>query len=240
MGEAERSRILIVEGHQTRERLRQSLSVLPVELCELESAEEALAELRDRVPDLMLAEIRLPDASGFSLCRRVRETTEGRTIPIILMSSWASEMDRILAFESGADDFVAKPFFAREFASRVSAVLRRGRVEASDSGEGHRKDADAHSSTSRWQRPVRIDGRLLSLTPREQDILCMLADAEGRVLTRNRLIAGIWGNEAAPSNRNVDAHVKSLRRKLGIARDCVETVRGVGYRFSPSPHLQVG
>ena len=239
MRKAERSRILIVEGQENREQLRQSLAVLPVELCELESAEEALVEVRDHRPDLVLSELRLPDASGFSLCRRLRETKEGRSIPIILMSSWASEMDRILAFEAGADDFVAKPFFAREFASRVSALLRRRRATASEAVEGLRQDANAPSSAACRQRPVRLDGRLLSLTPREQDILCTLADADGRVLTRDRLIAGVWGEQTAPSHRNVDAHVKSLRRKLGIARNAVETVRGVGYRFAPSPDLQI-
>jgi DNA-binding response OmpR family regulator len=154
---------------------------------------------------------------------------------VILVSHWSSEIDRVIAFESGADDFLARPFFGRELSSRVAAVLRRRRErEAVGLSGATERVAPAPASL---HREVRVGGRLLELTPKETAILVHLASSQGAVRSRRQLIDAIWGDEGSPSDRCIDSHVKSLRRKLGAAGAAVETVRGVGYRFAPHPDL---
>jgi DNA-binding response OmpR family regulator len=152
-----------------------------------------------------------------------------------MVTDHASEIDRVLAFEAGVDDFLPKPFYGRELASRVGAVLRR----SGGAGERHEVpgyDPAAHAlvSVRAADGAVLVGDRRIDLTPREYHLLTSLISQAGRVVTRRQLIALVWGSDSAHTDRVVDAHVKSIRRKLGEARDCVETVRGVGYRFSDS------
>jgi DNA-binding response OmpR family regulator len=242
MSPPDRSRVLVADAEQSeRERVRESLAVSPVELVEASSVDEAIALLDSTPLDLVITELQLPEASGYVLCRHMRERSGADYVPVIVVSTWNTESDRILAFECGADDFVAKPFFARELSSRVEAVLRRRRdrlgvdSESEDGALGSR----AHPMGPRRLREVLLDGEPLQLTPKERALLGTLAQAGGRVLSRTELIERVWDGAAAPSNRSVDSHIKSLRRKLAAAMDCVETVRGVGYRFTTDPRLEL-
>ena len=239
MSQSDKACVLVVDPVQTdRARLRDCLADSQVELIEVTSMAEALWHLEPNLPDLVITELDLPDASGFALCRHMREQPAAKYVPVIMLATWTSEFDRILAFECGADDFVPKPFFARELSSRVEAVLRRRRsCEPSDSSE--RSQMPAEPSGTRPPREVLFDGHALRLTPKERALLGALARAGGRVLSREDLIEQVWGAVAAPTSRSVDSHIKSLRRKLARASACIETVRGVGYRFAPHPELEL-
>jgi DNA-binding response OmpR family regulator len=232
--------ILIVDGsRESRAELRDALDTTPVHFDEVESVAEALDMAAITRLDLILSEVKLPDASGFSLCRTLREDARSFDLPVILVSSWASELDRVIAFECGADDFLARPFFDRELNSRVGAVLRRKGRRSPLPRElaAHAMDRPARSIV---YRTVRVEGRILDLTPKESAILVQLATCGGAVRSRRQLVEAVWADKRPlPADRCIDSHVKSLRRKLGSAGDCVETIRGIGYRYSPRPDLEL-
>ncbi len=234
------TQILIVDGSkESRDELRDALDTTPVRFYEVESAAEALDMAAVTRPDLILSEVKLPDASGFSLCRMLREDARYFDLPVILVSSWASELDRVIAFESGADDFLARPFFGRELTSRVGAVLRRKGKQGSRSREIAARSADRTPHATGY-RTVRVAGRILDLTPKETAILVQLATCGGAVRSRRQLVEAVWaGKRPLPADRCIDSHVKSLRRKLGSGADCVETVRGIGYRYTPHPDIEL-
>lgn len=186
------------------------------------SAEEYLGRA-----DLVLLDLMLPDGSGFDVISTLR--AQGRTTPIIVLSSRDDEADRIAALETGADDYVTKPFSPREVVARVRAVLRR--VAA----PGAALSVEGPLALDEVTRRAKVFERSLELTRVEFDVLACLLQTEGRVYTREQLIDRVWGNGFAITDRTVDSHVKSLRRKLGEAGadpGIIETVRGVGYRIA--------
>lgn len=232
--------ILIADSTDaSRKELREALHPTPVQIDEADSVSAALSAIGASSPDLVVCEVKLPDASGFSLCRQLRENEHHRDLPVILVSHWSTEIDRVIAFECGADDFLGRPFFGRELSSRVAAVLRR-KPERGTGSPAPQLARVATGSAGGPPREIRVGGRILDLTPKESAILVHLANSDGAVRSRRQLIETIWGDESAPSDRCIDSHVKSLRRKLGPAGRSVETVRGVGYRFSPHPDLALG
>ena len=227
-----RKHILVVDGDpEWRQRIAESLAGPQAELKALAGGREAFAYATREKPDLVVTELMLPELSGLGLCRLLREDAALGQTGVVMVTGHASEIDRILAFEAGIDDFLAKPFFARELASRVAAVLRRSKpprdVAPPDEAATHGA-VTLHAPSN----AVLIGERRIDLTPREFHLLSTLIRHAGRVLTRKQLILRIWGVESEHTDRIVDAHVKSIRRKLGEAKECLETVRGVGYRFS--------
>jgi two-component system phosphate regulon response regulator PhoB len=186
------------------------------------------SELR---PDLVLLDWMLPDIQGSDVCRALKAGAETKSIPIIFVTAKAEEIDRVVGFELGADDYVPKPFSVRELLLRVGAVLRRSQP-ASDVGETIefgvlRLDRAAHRA---W-----VEGVETELTPLEFRLLVTLYERRNRVQTRSALLDDVWDIQAELTTRTVDTHVKRLREKLGTARDYIETVRGVGYRFVGTP-----
>ena len=195
-----------------------------VHLC---STGAALRALLKRVElDLILLDLALPDANGLTLATQVRATT---SVPIIMLTGRGSEVDRIVGLEIGADDYVVKPFSVRELLLRVGAVLRRKETASSDFVEfGElRIDPAAHRA---WVADIEI-----ALTTLEFKLLLTLYERKNRVQTRSVLLNDIWGIEADITTRTVDTHVKRLREKLKSVGRYIETVRGVGYRFTESP-----
>ncbi len=192
---------------------------------------EALDIARRTPPSLVILDLMLPGLTGTEVCRRLRADPETRDVPIIMLSAKSEEIDRVVGFEVGADDYVTKPFSARELLLRVRAVLRRAPAPATPEGAVEtpllRIDEDAHR--------VFVSGEEVALTATEFRLLSTLARRSGRVQTRGQLLQDVWDLPPDLNTRTVDTHMKRLREKLGEAATHIETVRGVGYRFTREP-----
>jgi two-component system phosphate regulon response regulator PhoB len=193
------------------------------------SGQEALQHLRRRVPDLVLLDLMLPDVSGTEVCRIVKTDARTRHVPVMMVTAKGDEVDKVVGFELGADDYVTKPFSVRELVLRIRAVLRRA-APARAPGERPpeavgplRVDVDAHRAY--------VEGEEVVLTPLEFRLLVTFMSRVGRVQSREQLLSDVWEMSSELETRTVDTHVKRLREKLGAARDLLETVRGVGYRL---------
>ena len=192
--------------------------------------------IQSNSPDLILLDLMLPDGSGLDFCKRIKSKDKFNNIPIIILTAKDDEVDKVVGFELGADDYVTKPFSVRELILRIKAILKRKTIsshsENVDSNESKefgklKIDADSHE--------VFIDNNEVILTALEFKLLKHLVDRRGRVQTRDQLLSDVWGYSAQITTRTVDTHVKRLREKLGIMGKHVETIRGVGYRFSRTP-----
>lgn len=177
-------------------------------------------------PDLIILDIMLPVIDGFEVCRTLKSDDKTSQIPIIILSAKSQETDKVVGLELGADDYVTKPFSPRELIARIRAILRRG-VERQQS-EVLEKGAMIIDGI---KYKVMVGGEEILLTTTEFKLLEYMARRPGVVLSRYQILDAVSGDEAVVCDRTVDAHVKSLRRKLGTARDYIETVRGAGYRF---------
>ena len=189
---------------------------------------DGLRLLRERRPDLVLLDLMLPDMPGTEVIKVVRQDAQTRELPVIMLTAKTEEVDRVVGFEIGADDYVTKPFSTRELLLRIQAILRRGAKPVSTAGGSFelarlKVDLDAHR--------VWVDGHEVELTMLEFKLLVALYQQRNRVQSRARLLSDVWEMKSDISTRTVDTHVKRLREKLGVAGDYVETVRGVGYRF---------
>ena len=230
---ADRPRVLIAGGSPDWiARIRAALAGGPLELLDATTGSAALGLVGRETEGITLVviEAALDDVSGLALCRRLRESDAGGEMLILLVSRFSDEMDRILAFECGADDFAQDPFFPRELASRVHALLRRGRRPRALEEGGETQVGPLRVDLKKAL--VEIEGRPVPLTWREFEVLRLLAQERGRVVRRVELLGLLLGAPDAASPRLIDTHVKSIRRKLGRAGNLIETVRGVGYRLA--------
>ena len=182
-----------------------------------------LAAARRLRPVACIVDIALPGLEGTEIVRRLR--ADGDWTPVILLTARDDEVDRILGLELGADDYVTKPFSPRELVTRVRALLRR----AAGPPDGERVKTLGPVRLDPARREATVDGRPLSLTPTEFDLLGHLVARPGRVFTREELLAGVWGYASAAGTRTVDVHVAQVRAKLGVAASLIRTVRGIGY-----------
>ena len=192
---------------------------------------EGLRLAQEAHPEVVLLDLLLPDIRGTEVCRALKSDAVTKSIPVIVVSACGDEVDRVVAFELGADDYVIKPFSVRELLLRVRAVLRRPAQPRSNNGSFElgalRVDREAHR--------VWVNDEEVELTPVQFKLLTTLYERGQRVQTRDMLLEQVWGHDAPISSRTVDAHVKRLREKLKEARHYIETVRGVGYRFTEPP-----
>jgi two-component system phosphate regulon response regulator PhoB len=192
------------------------------------SGQQALEALRRTPPDLVVLDLMLPDMPGTEVCRFIRGRPEAADVLVLMLTAKSEEVDRIVGFELGADDYVTKPFSPRELVLRVRALLRRRAGSGSERNllerDEVRVDLDRHRC---W-----VGEQEVGLTAKEFQLLATLMRRPGRVLTRERLLDEIWGSDVTVTMRTIDTHLKRLREKLGAGGDLIETVRGVGYRFS--------
>ncbi|MCB9878522.1 MAG: response regulator [Planctomycetes bacterium] len=194
------------------------------------NGEQGLSRIRTDNPDLVLLDLMLPGMDGVEVCRKVKSDPVTRSIPIIMVTAKSEESDIVLGLGIGADDYIAKPFSPRELIARVKVVLRRGPLRE-QSGGGERVVRGA-LSVDLGRHEARVDEQLISLTPTEMRLLHFLASHPGRVFPRSHLLSRVIGEDAIVTDRNIDVHVRALRQKLGDHANCIETVRGVGYRFA--------
>jgi two-component system phosphate regulon response regulator PhoB len=228
------ARVLVIEDEaDLREVLQYNLAQAGHRPFTAANGEAGLKLALEVRPDIVLLDLMLPDIPGTSIVKSLRREPQTHAVPIIMVTAKAEEVDRIVGFELGADDYVVKPFSLRELMLRIDAVLRRGRTPEQRTIEvGElRIDREAHRVTVGLEE--------ISLTALEFKLLVTLTERRDRVQARGTLLSDVWAIDAEIASRTVDTHVKRLRDKLGTAGRFIETVRGVGYRFSEIPSEEV-
>ena len=183
--------------------------------------------MEQQMPELVLLDIMLPEEDGLHILQRLRAASATRRLPIIMLTAKNAEYDRVIGLDNGADDFISKPFGMLELVARVRAVLRRSGPTDSAAAEYH--IGCLYVCPAR--HIVQVNGENVTLTHKEFELLCLLLENRGIVLTRDTLMARVWGFEFERENRTLDVHIRTLRVKLGDAGSYIETVRGVGYKI---------
>lgn len=178
-------------------------------------------------PELILLDIMLPEEDGLQILKKLRASKHTKGIPVMMLSAKSSEYDKVIGLDMGADDYVPKPFGMMELMSRVKALLRRAKTSQDTSGEY----SIGCLYVSRGRHIVNVKGNPVSLALKEFEILCLLLENRGVVLTRDQMIDKIWGYAFDGESRTVDVHIRMLRQKLGEAGNYIETVRGIGYKI---------
>jgi len=222
-----KGKILIVEDDRDiAEMVEYNLRKEGYETLSAFNGEDGVKLAKKESPDLIILDIMLPIIDGFEVCRILKKEQITADIPVIILSAKSQETDKIVGLELGADDYVTKPFSPRELIARIRAIMRRGRA-LSFSSCIERGDIVIDST----KHKVMVGQKVISLTFTEFRLLEFLARRPGVVFSRDQILDGVIGDDAMVCDRTVDAHVKSLRRKLGTAKDYIETIRGAGYRF---------
>ena len=181
-------------------------------------------------PALVLLDIMLPEEDGLSILRRLRADPATRALPVMMLTAKGTEYDTVIALDAGADDYVPKPFRMMELLSRIRALLRRAEGHSGAELPTDHQIGGLYVSPSR--HVVRVDGTEVSLTLKEFEILCLLLENRGIVLTRDRILDKVWRDGMGRESRTVDVHIRTLRQKLGHAGSVIETVRGIGYKMT--------
>ncbi len=226
-----RRKIVVVEDEENiLEVIAYNLTREGYKVLRATDGEQGLQLIRRERPDLVLLDLMLPGMDGIEVCQRLRSDQLLSDILVIMVTAKSEETDVVLGLGVGADDYIAKPFSPRELVARVRAVLRRGPRQDRDAA-GARLVFE-HLVIDAARHEVLLEGQPVELTPAEFRLLRHLATSPGRVYTREELLQVIGGDETLILERNIDAHVKMVRRKLGAHRGLIETIRGVGYRFN--------
>jgi len=219
--------VMVIEDEkEIRDLLRYNLERAGWRVAAFADGEEGLAQLFASRPDAVVLDLMLPGRNGLEILREVRGEPATADVPVIVLTARGAEMDKLLGFDHGADDYLTKPFSPRELVARLRALLRRAQP--------------AHAEQALECGPLRVDpsareasvgGRRLTLTPREFDLLAFLVRHPGRVVSRDELLRKVWGYDYLGETRTVDVHVRRLRQKLGAPHAFIETVTGAGYKF---------
>lgn len=190
------------------------------------NGETFFAALKDGLPELILLDVMLPGIDGVTILHRLKKDVKTRDIPVIMATAKGAEYDKIESLDLGADDYLVKPFGMMEMVSRVKAVLRRGAPKENSSALSH-----GQLTLNLTEHTVSVEGERVLLTLKEYELLRLFLQNPGRVFTRDQLLQTIWGMDYYGETRTVDVHIRTLRKKLGVENDIIETVRGVGYRL---------
>ena len=222
-------KIYIVEDEpDIRDTLKYNFSNEGFKVFTSPDGEEALSNIKKVLPDVLILDLMLPGVSGLDVCKSIRADDDIKDMSIIMLTAKGEEIDRVIGFELGADDYVTKPFSVRELILRVKVLLKKQRESLVPNKlvtfGPIRIDLDAHE--------LKINDKEIVLTALEFKLLQHLVKRKGRVQTREQLLGDVWGYSAEVTTRTVDTHIKRLREKLGNTSDYIQTIRGVGYRFS--------
>jgi two-component system phosphate regulon response regulator PhoB len=223
-----RPKILVVDDEpEAVELLQFNITQAGYEVLVAADGAEALKKAHSALPSLILLDLMLPEVDGLEVCKMLRRDPATANIPIVMVTAKATEIDKILGLELGADDYITKPFSPRELVLRVKKLLQRGRAATEDSGTY--KFGELMIDTPRHL--VSWRGKSIDLTATEFKLLTILAQRRGRVQSREQLLRDVWEYNSLIDTRTVDTHMRRLREKLGPASKWLDTVRGVGYRF---------
>ena len=225
--------ILVIEDEpDIRKTLEYNISREGHKVLTAGSLHDAEKILQSQSLSLVLLDLMLPDGSGLDFCRKLKTNSKTESIPVIILTAKDDEVDKVVGFELGADDYVTKPFSVRELILRIKAVLKRGEVKK-DIVEVERQFGDLKIDIESHE--VYVDEMQIELTALEFKLLNQLVETRGRVQSRDQLLSEVWGYSAEVTTRTVDTHIKRLRNKLGSMGKYVQTIRGVGYKFSRIP-----
>lgn len=226
-----KEKILIVEDEEDiQELIRYNLEKDGFKnLKVVDSGEQAVEALKSFSPDIILLDLMLPGMDGLAVCRHLKSAQETATIPIIMLTAKSEETDIIIGLEMGADDYIAKPFSNKVLVARIKSVLRRSKQTFNDEDSGIIKRGKL--MMNRGKREVSLNGKNITMTFSEFEILYMLARRPGWVFTRNQIVNDVKGDDYPVTERAIDVQIVGLRKKLKGDEDMIETVRGVGYRF---------
>lgn len=216
----------VEDERNIRELLIYTLETTGFQAKGFENGREFRTALKEDIPDLVLLDIMLPGEDGYAILERLKSDPATRNIPVIMVTAKEAEYDKVRGLESGADDYITKPFGMMEFVARVKAVLRRSMR--------HSEDKELHCGelyVKVGRHEVRYKENKIELTRKEFELLLYLIENKSLVMTRNQILCRVWGYDFDGETRTVDVHVRSLRQKLGDAGNMIETVRGVGYRM---------
>lgn len=223
-----KAKILVVDDEpEAVELLQFNLAQAGFSVLTAADGAEALKQARLALPSLMVLDLMLPEIDGLEVCKMLRRDPATAAIPIIMLTAKGAEVDRILGLELGADDYLTKPFSPRELVLRVKKILQRGRTAGEEAEV--LKFGDLLIDPPRHL--VSWDGQSIDLTATEFKLLLLLAQRRGRVQSREQLLRDVWEYNSLIDTRTVDTHMRRLREKLGPGAKCLDTVRGVGYRF---------
>lgn len=230
MSEATPKRILVIDDEaDVTELVAYHLRAKGYQVESLNNPNGSIGAARTFEPDLVILDVMMPDLNGVQICRMLRADPKLKEVPVIFLTAKAEEADRIQGLETGADDYICKPFSTKELMLRVQSILRRTGEATVESPKmlqaGQiRMDVDRHE--------VSVSGQVIELTATEFKLLRLLMERRGRVQTREHLLINVWNYETEIETRTVDTHVRRLREKLGGEADWIETIRGVGYRLA--------
>ena len=221
-------KIVVIEDEaDILEVINYNLSKEGFDVCSALNGEEGLALVKNEGPDLVLLDLMLPGLDGIEICRTLKTDYSTRSIPIIMVTAKGEESDIVLGLGMGADDYVVKPFRPRELMARIRSVLRRGNFI--EEGEGVVSIDELVIDINRHE--VKLEGKIIVLTAMEFKLLHVLASNPGRVFTRENLLNHVSSDDTFIIDRNIDVHIRSIRKKLDKQRDLIETIHRVGYRF---------
>lgn len=220
---------LLEDDDSIRELVTYTLNSQRMEARGFSHPSEFWEAMEEEIPSLLLLDIMLPEEDGLHILKKIRSHSETKALPIIMLTAKGSEYDTVLGLDSGADDYVPKPFRMMELLSRIRALLRRTEKQEEDVSyrEGVLYVCPSHHI-------VKVNDQEVVLTLKEFELLCLLISEKGRVFTRAQLLDKIWGYEFDGESRTVDVHIRTLRQKLKEAGDYIETVRGIGYKIGGS------
>ncbi|MFG6327297.1 MAG: response regulator transcription factor [Lachnospiraceae bacterium] len=195
------------------------------------TAEELRKAIKDKIPDLIVLDIMLPDDDGISVVEKLRKNEKMKKIPIIFVSAKSSEIEKVKGFDAGADDYLTKPFGIMEFNSRIKALARRAGIEDCDNNKKKEYLSAGNIFIDEGKREVYCNKELIVLTYKEFELLKYLIINRGIVLSRDKIMENVWGFDFQGESRTVDMHIKTLRAKLGKEKEIIKTVRNVGYKI---------